>query len=90
MIKIKYVDWFPAFNKDDFFITTHLLNDLDYVFVENDPDLIIYSSFGKEHLNYTCKKIFSTGIIILRNLRQPISMQHIYISILAWELIIIF
>lgn len=62
MIKIKFTDFWSDFNKQDNFFTRHLLNDLfKYELVESDPDILIYSLFGNDNYNYTCKKIFYTG-----------------------------
>jgi len=41
---------------------THLLSLRYNVIIDNDnPELLIFSCFGKDHLNYNCKKLFFCG-----------------------------
>lgn len=59
-IKIKFVDFYSSFAKqeNDFL---NVLNDRYEVEISDNPDYIIYSGFGYEHLNYDCVRIFFTG-----------------------------
>jgi hypothetical protein len=64
-LKVKFEDFWAGFD-GDFFIW--ILNEAGYnVKISNDPDLLIYSVFGKNHERYTCKKVFFTG----ENIRPP-------------------
>lgn len=59
-IKLKFVDFYSGFNKQD----NEFLDVLKerYKVVQcDDPDYIIYSGFGYEHLHYDCIRIFFTG-----------------------------
>ena len=59
-IKLKFVDFFSGFNKqDDEFLD--VLKERYEVVQCDDPDYIIYSGFGYEHLHYDCIRIFYTG-----------------------------
>lgn len=61
-IKIKYVDFWPDFDVTKDYIYNLLKSNTDY-FVElsDEPDYLIYSVFGYEHLYYNCIKIFFAG-----------------------------
>lgn len=64
-LKVKFEDFWGGFD-GDFFIW--ILNEAGYnVKVSDDPDLLIYSVFGKNHERYACKKLFFTG----ENIRPP-------------------
>ena len=59
-IKIKYVDFWPSFSKDDFIIDK-ILNKHYIVLYSDDPDYIICSCFGVDFQNYSCIRVFYTG-----------------------------
>lgn len=62
LVKIKYVDFWPEFDyKQDFIYCSLLRCGYDVRLVDTDPDYIIYSVFGDEHLKYDCIRIFYTG-----------------------------
>lgn len=57
-IKIKYVDFWPSLNPEDF-IFTKLLRKHFEVEISDNPDYIFYSLIGnKDYLNYDCVRIF--------------------------------
>lgn len=60
-IKIKYVDHFKDFIPETDRIFTFLKKNFLVELTYENPDFIIYSSWGSEHLNYDCPKIFYTG-----------------------------
>lgn len=59
-VKLKYVDFWPSFKYDEDPIYCVLKEKYKIEITEN-PDYIIYSTFGKTHLNYDCIKIFYAG-----------------------------
>ena len=59
-LKIDFVDFWPGFNKTDNYFY-RLLNNHYNVVIDKKPELIFYSSFGYNYLNYNCKRIFYTG-----------------------------
>ena len=66
MKKIKFIDFWGGFKpNDNYFIQMFdKYHPNEYVLVEENPDVLIYSVFGREHLHpmYThCKKIYFTG-----------------------------
>lgn len=59
-IKIKFVDFYKGFNqKENWFY--RFLSKYFIIEISDQPDFIIYSSFGHEYLRYNCTKIFYTG-----------------------------
>ncbi len=61
-VKIKYVDFWPDFKPEEDMIYEILAESQDYdVKLSDEPDYLIYSCFGYEHLNYECIRIFFTG-----------------------------
>jgi hypothetical protein len=60
MIKVWYTDFWGGFNPYDNWFSRAFLKDMDYK-IDPNPDLLIYSTFGKSHANYNCKKIYWTG-----------------------------
>ena len=59
-IKINFVDFFKGFNKNENeFID--ILKEKYNVELSDNPEYLFYSSFGYEHLNYSCIRIFYTG-----------------------------
>lgn len=62
IIKIKYVDTYKPFDYKNDFIWKFLENNPKYQpELSDDPDYVVYSVFGDEHLNYDSVKIFYTG-----------------------------
>ncbi len=59
-IKIKFVDFWQGFKETNnlFF---NILNKYFDIEISDRPDILFFSCFGFEHLNYSCKKIFYTG-----------------------------
>ena len=61
-IKIKYVDFWPSFKLEEDLLFQILMESPEYkVVVCDDPDYIVYSNFGYEHLRYNGIRIFFTG-----------------------------
>lgn len=61
-IKIKYVDFWPNFDVTKDYIYTLLSKNPNYIVEFSDnPDYLVYSVFGHEHLYYDCVKIFFAG-----------------------------
>jgi hypothetical protein len=59
-IKIDFSDFWDGFNKiDNFFY--NLLAEYYNVEISENPDILIYSVFGRNHLKYNCVKIFFSG-----------------------------
>ncbi|AMQ57490.1 glycosyltransferase family 10 domain-containing protein [Algoriphagus sanaruensis] len=61
MIHLKFVDHYKEFVPETDRIFTFLQNHFQVKLVDQNPDFIIYSSWGIEHLKYDCPKIFYTG-----------------------------
>lgn len=59
-IKIKFVDFYKGFDQQSNWFFKFLSKHFD-IEISDNPDFIIYSSFGHSHLNYNCTKIFYTG-----------------------------
>lgn len=59
-LKINFTDFWPHHNKTDNYFYNLLQSNYDLVIDEN-PDLLFYSSFGHDYLNYKCTRIFYTG-----------------------------
>lgn len=59
-IKINFVDFWPNYDKTDNYFYNLLKSHYDLVIDEN-PDLLFYSSFGHDYLKYKCSRIFYTG-----------------------------
>lgn len=60
IIKLKFVDFYDGFNKQDNEFLDVLTERFEVVQCDA-PDYIIYSVFGFEHLHYDCIRIFFTG-----------------------------
>lgn len=59
-IKINYSDfWYPFDKENNFF--TNLLRKKYIVEISDDPDILMFSSYGFNHRKYKCIKIFFTG-----------------------------
>lgn len=59
-IKIKFVDFWDSFKKEEFYIYKYLCQKFN-VEISDNPDYIIFSTFGYDHLKYDCIRIFYTG-----------------------------
>lgn len=60
ILKIDFCDFWGHFEKDDNYFYNLLSNKFD-VRITNDPDFLIYSCYGVDHLRYTCHRIFYNG-----------------------------
>ena len=63
-LKINFCDFHTNFNPEDNYIINTLRKEFA-VEVTNIPELVIYSVFGYDHVNYNCTKLFVTGENIL-------------------------
>jgi alpha(1,3/1,4) fucosyltransferase len=59
-ISIDFCDFWSDFNKKDNWFY-NLISEDNEVEISDNPDFLIYSVFGKKHLNYNCTKIFFSG-----------------------------
>lgn len=59
-IKIDFADFWTHFNKKHNYFTELLSKHFDIEF-SDQPDFLIYSCYGQNHLNYYCYKIFYNG-----------------------------
>jgi len=59
-LKIKFVDFWPGFNAQDFGFLNLVSDHYDIEYTDK-PDLIVYSCFGTEFLKYNCPRIFYSG-----------------------------
>lgn len=59
-MKVKFIDFFDDFNKTDNEFLDVLKSRYD-VEICDEPDYVIYSGFGYDHLKYDCIRIFFTG-----------------------------
>ena len=59
-IKVKFVDFYSSFNFEESDFMRILKRHFDVV-ISDDPDFVIYSCFGYQHLKYDCVRIFYTG-----------------------------
>ena len=56
-IKIKFIDFWPGFISDDNYFY-NLLSKVYLVELSDQPELIFFSCYGKDYLNYSCIRIF--------------------------------
>ncbi len=59
-IKLKFVDFWGNLNDLDNIFCQIISKKYDIEF-SDDPDILFYSSYGLEHVNYNCIRIFFTG-----------------------------
>ena len=59
-LKIKFVDFWGGFQPIESAFWRYLTNYFELEYSEQ-PEIIFYSVFGNEYLNYDCYKIFYTG-----------------------------
>lgn len=67
-IRIKFCDFWKYFNPENNYFY-HLLSKKYDLKLSEDPEIVIYSSYGTEYLNYDCHRIFYTA----ENLRPDFS-----------------
>jgi len=68
-IKIDFSDFWSGYNKTDNYFYNLLIQEFD-VEISSNPDYLIYSVFGSNHLSYNCIKIFYTGENIPANFKE--------------------
>ena len=59
-IKINFTDFWPDLDKTNNYFY-NLLAEQYTIIIDENPDLLFYSCFGAEYLNYKCKRIYYTG-----------------------------
>lgn len=59
-IKINFVDFWSGFNKTNNYFYNLLVQKYNVIIDEN-PDLLFYSCYSNQYLNYKCARIFYTG-----------------------------
>jgi hypothetical protein len=59
-VKINFVDFWTGFDKSNNYFF-NLLSKKYIMVIDENPELLFYSCFGKEHLKYDCTRIFYTG-----------------------------
>lgn len=59
-IKVNFVDFWSGFDKVNNYFYNLLVKKYK-VSIDENPDLLFYSCFGEEYLNYNCTRIFFTG-----------------------------
>ncbi len=69
-IKIDFVDFWPQLDKKNNYFFNILSTKYNVIIDEIKPDVIFFSVFGENHLNYVCKKIFFTGENVIPNLNS--------------------
>ena len=69
VLKISFSDFWPGFNKHNNFFTQLLSEEYILQVVEHSPDILVYSSFGTEFLDYRCIRFFYTGEQITPNFK---------------------
>lgn len=60
IIKINFTDFWQGFDKKDNYFYNLLVKKYTVV-INEKPDILFYSVFGKEYLKYNCKRIFYSG-----------------------------
>jgi hypothetical protein len=59
-IKIRFADFYEGFDRNDNYFTD-LLSERYELEQVDEPDILIYSAFGRSHVAFRCLKIFWTG-----------------------------
>src|SRR5438445_718429 len=59
-VKINFADFWPHFDKQNNYFT-QLLSARYAVEISDNPDFLIYTCYGEEHLRYSCFRIFYNG-----------------------------
>lgn len=60
-IRINFTDFWPDFIKTNNYFYNLLIQKFIVIIDDVNPDVLFYSSYSREYLNYTCKRIFFTG-----------------------------
>jgi len=60
VIKINFTDFWPDLDKTNNYFY-NLLAEQYTVIIDENPDLLFYSCFGTDYLNYKCKRIYYTA-----------------------------
>jgi hypothetical protein len=60
-IKLYFVDFYPNFVLQNNYFYDLISREYLIILDQNNPDFLIYSSFGFDHLKYNCTKIYYTG-----------------------------
>jgi hypothetical protein len=58
-IKINFVDFWPGFDKTNNYFYNLLIRKYN-VSIDENPDILFYSCYNKDYLNYSCPRIFYT------------------------------
>ncbi len=69
-IRIAFADQKRGFNMQDNEYTALLRRHYELVITDQDPEYLIYSVFGNDHLNYDCVRIFYTGECLVPNFNE--------------------
>ncbi len=59
-VKLNFADFWEPFDKEDNYFT-QLLSQHYTIEISDNPDFLIYSCYGRDHLKYSCFKIFYNG-----------------------------
>lgn len=60
-IRVHFADFWTGFQPQNSDLVTALSKSCDVVIDPYDPEILVFSCFGMDHLNYDCVKIFVTG-----------------------------
>ncbi len=60
VLKINFTDFWYGFIKEDNYFFNLLSKKYKVAIDENDPDILFFSCYGNEYLNYQCTRIFFT------------------------------
>lgn len=61
IIKLYFIDFYPNFVLQNNYFYDLISREYEIILDQVNPDFIIYSSFGFDHLKYNCTKIYYTG-----------------------------
>ena len=70
VIKIAFADQKRGFNPQENEYTELLRKHYDLTITDQDPEYLIYSVFGTDHLTYDCVRIFYTGECLTPNFNE--------------------
>lgn len=59
-LKVNFTDFWSGFDKTNNFFYNLLIEKYE-VIISNNPDLLFYSVYNSEHINYSCTKILYSG-----------------------------
>lgn len=60
-IRINFTDFWPGFIKTNNYFYNLLIQKYLVIIDEINPDILFYSCYSREYLNYKCKRVFFTG-----------------------------